>query len=229
MLFRSPLESAPYVDMTLRTLRAFGVAVRTSQDGYIVPGGQHFLPADYQIEADYSQAAFWLTAAFAGSPLQVNGLSDSSAQGDQAIIGLLDAFAEKRASYVIDASQIPDLVPILSVAAALTPAETHIVKAARLRLKESDRLAATEDALRSIGADICQTEDGLLIKGGQPLKGGEADSWADHRIAMALAIAALSTRKGVLIRRAEAVRKSYPDFFREFIRLGGVIDGLDLG
>lgn len=225
----SALESAPYVEMTLRTLRAFGVAARATPAGYIVPGGQRYQPSPYLVEKDYSQAAFWLTAAFAGSRLSVSGLSDSSAQGDRAIIGLLADFKSVRRSYLIDASQIPDLVPILAVAAALTPAETLITKAARLRLKESDRLLATEQALSAIGVRISQTDDGLIIQGGHPLEGGEADSWADHRIAMALAIAALSTRKGVLIRRAEAVRKSYPEFFREFKRLGGDIDGLNLG
>lgn len=231
----SPLESAPYVDMTLRTLQTFGVSAETVRDSegspvaFKVPGRQRYIPALYAVEKDYSQAAFWLTAAYAGSGLEVTGLDAGSAQGDKAIISLLDDFRAKRPSYTIDASQIPDLVPILAVAAALTPAETRIVKAGRLRIKESDRLAATEDALGAIGADIHQDGDDLVIRGGVPLIGGEADSWADHRIAMALAVAALSTRDGVLLHRAEAVRKSYPDFFREFRRLGGDVDGFDLG
>jgi len=231
----SPLESAPYVEMTLRTLRAFGISARpeTGDDGlpvaFHVPGSQKYRPAEYQVEKDYSQAAFWLTAAYSGSQLTVSGLSPDSAQGDRVILSLLDDFKKNRSSYTIDASQIPDLVPVLAVAAALTPAETRIIKASRLRSKESDRLAATEDALRSSGAQIRQTADGLVIAGGTPLPGGSADSWADHRIAMALAIAALTTRDGVLIHKAEAVRKSYPEFFREFRRLGGECDGLDLG
>jgi 3-phosphoshikimate 1-carboxyvinyltransferase len=225
----SPLESAPYVDMTLRTLATFGIAVDRLPDGFRVAGRQAYRPAAYTVEKDYSQAAFWLTAAYAGSPLTVTGLSGDSVQGDKAILALLDDFRLGRDCYTIDASQIPDLVPVLAVAAALTPAETRIVKAGRLRLKESDRLAATENALSSIGARIRQDGDSLVIFGGTPLTGGTADSWADHRIAMALAIAALSTRDGVLIKRAEAVRKSYPDFFREFRRLGGDFDGLDLG
>ena len=231
----SPLESSPYVDMTLRTLSAFGIHAEkiNGPDGqpaaYRVPGGQKYAAAAYKVEKDYSQAAFWLTAAFSGSPLQVTGLSADSAQGDRAILVLLEKFRQGYPTYTIDASQIPDLVPILAVAAALIPAETHIVRASRLRLKESDRLAATEDALGAIGVRIRQTEDGLVIHGGTPLRGGTADSWADHRIAMALAIAALSTQEGVLLHRAEAVRKSYPDFFREFCRLGGDLDGLDLG
>lgn len=231
----TPLESAPYVEMTLRTLRAFGIEIHPDygRDGlpvaFRVPGGQKYRATGYQVEKDYSQAAFWLTAAYGGSNLTVSGLNDTSAQGDRAIIALLDDFRQGLSSYTIDASQIPDLVPVLAVAAALTPAKTRIVKAGRLRIKESDRLAATEDALRSIGARIRQTDDGLSICGGYALSGGQADSWADHRIAMALAIAALTTREGVLLHRAEAVRKSYPDFFHEFRRLGGDIDGIDLG
>ncbi len=225
----SRLESAPYVEMTLRTLKAFGIVIKTQPGGYFIPGGQKYRPTVYQIEKDYSQAAFWLTAAYAGSPLLVSGLAMDSAQGDQAILTLLQTFRQGSLKYKIDASQIPDLVPILAVAAALTPAETHIVKASRLRLKESDRLAATEQALRAIGANIRQTSDGLMIQGGEPLIGGTADSFGDHRIAMALAIAALSTREGVVLHRAEAVNKSYPDFFKEFRRLGGDVDELNLG
>jgi len=231
----TPLESAPYVEMTLRTLSAFGISIKSEKNlqglptAFYVPGSQCYLTAGYRVEKDYSQAAFWLTANYGGSQLTVTGLNVRSAQGDRAILTLLDDFRQKRSNYTIDASQIPDLVPILAVAAALTPAETRIVKAGRLRSKESDRLAATEDALSAIGARIRQTDDGLIIEGGRQLSGGRADSWADHRIAMALAIAALSTRDGITLLRAEAVRKSYPEFFREFRRLGGDFDGLNLG
>jgi len=211
--------------MTLRTLSAFGISIKSEKNlqglptAFYVPGSQCYLTAGYRVEKDYSQAAFWLTANYGGSQLTVTGLNVRSAQGDRAILTLLDDFRQKRSNYTIDASQIPDPVPILAVAAALTPAETRIVKAGRLRSKESDRLAATEDALSAIGARIRQTDDGLIIEGGRQLSGGRADSWADHRIAMALAIAALSTRDGITLLRAEAVRKSYPEFFREFRRL----------
>jgi len=231
----SPLESAPYVAMTLHTLRAFGIKAEECPEGFRVPGGQHYRPVAYPVEKDYSQAAFWLTAAYAGSQLEVTGLAGDSVQGDRVILALLEDFRQDRPEYEIDVSQTPDLVPILAVAALLAPAVTRIVKAGRLRLKESDRLLATQTALEAIGGDIEQSGDGLIVRGGPfsrrgiRLTGGTADSWADHRIAMALAIAALSTERGVLIRRAEAVGKSYPEFFREFCRLGGEIDGLHLG
>lgn len=231
----TPLESAPYVDMTLRTLAAYGIEIAVEAGGYRIPGPQTYQPVPYAIEKDYSQAAFWLTAAYAGSPLRVEGLPEGSPQGDRVILDLLADFRQHKPEYLIDAAQIPDLVPILAVAAALTPALTRIIHAGRLRLKESDRLAATRDALTEIGADIAIQEDGLIIRGGQKsrrggrLSGGTADSRADHRIAMALAIAALSTDQGVILKRADAVRKSYPEFFLEFKRLGGEIHELDLG
>jgi 3-phosphoshikimate 1-carboxyvinyltransferase len=230
----TPLQSAPYVAMTRRTLAEFSIVTNERPDGFDVPAPQTYQAKAYAIERDYSQAAFWLVAAYAGNPLTVTGLPDQTVQGDQAIIGLLDDFRRRQPSYTIDAAQIPDLVPILAVAATLTSALTRIVRAGRLRLKESDRLAAVQDVLSALGADISGDADSLTIRGGAcsrfgRLRGGTVDSWGDHRIAMAVAIAALNTEQGVQLRHAEAVNKSYPDFFREFVRLGGVVHGLDLG
>lgn len=235
IILTSPLESGPYVDMTIKTLSRFGVLAEKKEYGFFVPGGQTFMPADYVVEKDYSQAAFWLVAAYAGSQIEVTGLDPDSAQGDREIYRLLEDFARGYAGYRIDVAQIPDLVPALAVAAALTSARTDIVNAARLRIKESDRLAAISGALDKIGADIRQTEDGLEIFGGsrsrraQVLTGGCADSCADHRIAMALAIAALSTRDGIMIKRAHVVRKSYPGFFSDLRQLGGRADEFNVG
>ncbi len=269
------LESAPYVDMTIKTMRRFGVQIKlvaanqpdseatAAETGkFIVPGGQSYKPAPYTVERDYSQAAFWLTADLFRNCLQVEGLAAGSCQGDRLIIDILAEFeagqAEGKNSYIVDAAQIPDLVPIIAVAATQVDAVTRIDRAARLRFKESDRLASTSAALNAVGADVNETADGLEIRGGrynrnyQPadyadkqqgirqyntgslnlpvmLKGGTVDSAGDHRIAMALAVAALRTEKGITIRGAESVRKSYPDFFNEFRRLGGNADGLNLG
>ena len=225
----SPLESAPYVAMTIRTLERYGIQVSVTADGFAVAAPQPYCAADYTIEKDYSQAAFWLTAAYGGAPLTVSGLPAETAQGDRAIIDWLRRLADGQTEYEIDAAQIPDLVPILSVAACLTKAKTRMVRAGRLRLKESDRLEATASSLRAIGAVIEADSDSLTIHGGRPLTGGQADACGDHRIAMALAIAALFSQNGVLIRGAEAVRKSYPDFFREMKRLGGDIHEFHVG
>lgn len=234
----SALESAPYVAMTLRTLARFGITIHQTDRGYDVPGRQSYKPSSYAVEKDFSQAAFWLTAAYLGSDLKVAGLPDDSAQGDRAIVDLLADFSREKSHYAIDAAQIPDLVPILAVAAAATPALTRITHAARLRFKESDRLESTAGLLQSIGVQATATEDELQIRGtdhcagGQDaffFQGGAVDSQGDHRIAMAAAIAALRTEQGVVLRHADVVQKSYPDFFDQFRRLGGRADELDLG
>lgn len=235
------LESAPYVELTIQVMEAFGVRVERDESGqeFRVPGNQRYRPVDYHVEGDYSQAAFWLTAAALGSDVTVTGLSSTSAQGDREIQPLLArlAAASERAEgeeVVIDASQIPDLVPILAVASVSCARDVRIVNASRLRLKESDRLASTADALTRIGAEVLATEDGLWIRGLGPrpaealFEGGEADAWNDHRIAMALAVAALRSRSGVSIKGWNCVEKSYPEFFHELQRLGGEVHGIDL-
>lgn len=235
----SPLQSAPYVEITQSVLAQFGAQVKPLHDesgsvtGWLVPGNQNYrIPGNgIKVEADYSQAAFWLVAKFMGQQMEVSGLNPDSAQGDRAIIPLLAELAgrEYGGQRDINAAQIPDLVPALAVAACHVPGRTVIGNAKRLRLKESDRLQATADGLSRIGAAIKVGADCLVIEGGTPLKGGEADAHNDHRIAMALAIAALGTEKGVRIRGANAVNKSYPCFFAELKRLGGDVHGLDLG
>lgn len=228
----SPLESAPYVAMTCRTLGEFGIAVETTATGYAVRGQQAFIPADYTVEKDFSQAAFWLVANYLGSAIRLIGLPEQSAQGDRAILSILTDLKKHRPAdgpFIIDSAQIPDLVPVLAVAAGFTPGQTRIINGARLRLKESDRLTVTADVLKAIGADIQVEGDSLVIAGRTTWPGGTADSHGDHRIAMALAIAALSTENGVTIGHAEAVRKSYPDFFTEFAHLGGDCNELHVG
>ncbi|MBS6234911.1 MAG: 3-phosphoshikimate 1-carboxyvinyltransferase, partial [Clostridiales bacterium] len=129
----------------------------------------------------------------------------------------------------IDASQIPDLVPILAVTAALAKGRTRIYNAARLRIKESDRLAAMADGLRRLGVPVQETPDGLLIDGVETLHGGEVNGYNDHRIVMAFSIAALRADSPVIISDAESIRKSYPTFFEDYNRLGGKADVVNLG
>lgn len=240
LVLTSPLESAPYVDLTLAIQRVFGVdaqpcaaglsdasAADMPYGGYEIAGDQTYRPALYEVEADYSQAAFWLAANRLGSRVEVRGLPVDSHQGDRAIVTWLRQLAalgagETRA-LTIDASQIPDLVPVLAAVAACTPGPTRIVRAQRLRLKESDRLASIADGLSAIGAAIRVTADGLRIDGRAQLAGGTADAHNDHRIAMALAVAALGTREGVAIRDPWCVDKSYPAFYRDWVSLGGVV------
>jgi len=214
----SPLQSRGYVDMTLCTLNKFGVVINETACGFQVSGGQKYLPPEGPLvpDADWSNAAFWLAAGALGSGVRVTGLDESSAQPDRVIAGLLKALPGE-----IDVSQCPDLAPILAVAMALTPGERAIVNAARLRLKESDRLHAMAVNLAALGADVTELPDGLAVRGKASLRGGKADSFGDHRIAMAMAIAALRCEGNVVLHNAQAVQKSYPEFWEDYQRLGG--------
>ena len=217
-------ESASYVEMTLSALRAFGIKVTEEKDGYTIPGKQKYRsPGTLTVEGDWSNGAFWLTAASLGAPLTVTGLLQDSLQGDREIESALARITSSEERTMIDACNIPDLVPILSVAAAAQKKTTVIYNAARLRIKESDRIATTAALLRAIGAKVQETEDGLRIKGDpEKLRPATVDAAGDHRIAMAAAIA--SAQAGdITILGAEAVNKSYPAFFEDFRKLGGSV------
>lgn len=238
------LESESYVNMTLHTLDAFGIRVdKTEIGGYQVYGGQTYRsPGMLPIQGDWSNAAFWLTAGAVSGSITCQGLDPLSPQGDKAILSLLEAFgaeikgianeitvtAGKLKGRRIDVSQIPDLLPILSVAAVAAQGRTEIINAGRLRIKESDRLAAMAECLRKIGGFAEEKPDGLVITGGLRRPSGPVvlDSFGDHRIVMAMAVAAASLGIEIIIEGAEAVNKSYPSFFEEFRKLGGAADVL---
>lgn len=221
----SPLESEPYVDLTLEVLAKFGIRIEKSHARrYEVKGGQSYMGTKYDIEGDYSQAAFWLVANSLGANVSVLGINPRSKQGDRVIVDLLSDYdwveGENRR---IDVSNCPDLVPILAVKAALSPGVTRIEKAERVRLKESDRLLAIQTELNKLGAHIEMAEDGLIIRGVRVLNGGAVDAWGDHRIAMALAIASQKCDGPIELSGYKSVEKSYPDFWEVFKRLGGDI------
>ena len=211
------LESASYIDMTLRAVGMFGIRIERMETGWFIPGNQRYVsPGKLETEGDWSSAAFWLAAGRMGSQIEVLGLDPHSLQGDKAIEDLL-------AKPFINAENIPDLVPALAACAAVQSYETIITGAARLRIKESDRLSAVAGMLNTLGASVTVTEDGLIIRGVSPLKGGYIEGMNDHRIVMAAAIAATAADSPVTITDCEAVNKSYPDFFRDFEKLGGRI------
>ena len=213
----TPLQSAGYVDMTLETLSDFGIRAEAAGAGWRVPGGQAYRsPEDVYVEGDWSAAAFWHAANALGSEIDVEGVSRRTAQGDRAVVDLLG-------QPVIDAAQVPDLVPALAATAAALDQRTVITGAARLRLKESDRLAAVSDMIRALGGRAAATDDGLVIDGG-PIRGGTVDGRSDHRIVMAAAILATVAEGPVTVTASEAVAKSYPEFFEHFAALGGKAD-----
>ena len=217
--YTSPLESMPYVDITLDTLRQFGIRIEEKENGWRIPGNQRYCsPRMAQVEGDWSAAAFWATANHLGSGIDLQGLNPFSPQGDKAIGQLLGQLGGK-----IDVTDTPDLMPILSIAAAAWPGETEICGAARLRIKESDRLAAMAGVIQALGGNAWETPDGLIIRGGT-LRGGVVEGMNDHRVVMSAAVAATVCAEPVTIMGAEAADKSYPGFFRDFASLGGIVD-----
>ena len=221
IVLTTPLQSASYVEMTCKVMRAFGVQIQKTENGYAIPGRQQYCPCDYEVEADYSQAAFWLTANALGSCVSMQTLAVQSVQGDRAITEILQ---RKRQGLQIDVGDCPDLVPILAVYCCFCESESKIVNAARLRFKESDRLYAIAKELNAIGGSVTEEPDALRINGRGFLLGGTAESHNDHRIAMALAIAATRCEKEVLIQGAECVNKSYVNFWEHYRQLGGKAD-----
>jgi len=237
-------ESFPYIELTLAMLEIFGIKTEFKNDIFFIPGGQTYRsPGKAQVEGDWSNAAFWLSAGAVGKgSVTCTGLDFKSRQGDRAILDILTRFGaridvKENASAVtvsggklrgieIDARDIPDLVPVLSVVAASAEGTTVIRNAGRLRTKESDRLAAVSDILRGLGADADETEDGLVIRGGKAFKAGKVSSCGDHRIAMAAAIAATVCAGSVVIQGAQAVNKSYPGFFDDLRLLGGTVEAM---
>ena len=230
IVLTSHLESRPYVDITLDILKRFGIEITETDSGFTVRGGQKYAPHDEKVEGDYSQAAFFYVANAMGSGVMMNNLAPDSVQGDRRIEDII-ARSGKNAEIIgfeEDCSDIPDLVPILSVLGAYGKQRSVIYNAERLRIKESDRLAACADMLGRLGGNVTVTSDGLIIEPNGRLHGGEVDSFGDHRIVMAAAIAALGATGDVIIHGAEAAEKSYPDFFRDYTLLGGIANVIDL-
>ena len=219
----SPLESEGYVEMTLEVLRAFRVQAEWSSDrrSLLIPGNQRYTPAQVTVESDWSQAAFWYAANFLNGALEIQGLNFASAQGDRAAASLAQSLAQPGTAEV-DVSGCPDLLPPLAVMAAGRSGVTHFTHAARLRIKESDRLATVHALLSALGIPAEEGPDSLTVHGGPPLQGGVVDGANDHRIVMAAAAAACAAQGPVTILGAEAVRKSYPTFWEDYAKLGGV-------
>jgi 3-phosphoshikimate 1-carboxyvinyltransferase len=215
------VESRGYIELTVAALRQFGVSV-TEENAVLTVEGRYTSPREAAVEGDWSNAAFWLVAN-AISPqaaLAVTGLSANSLQGDRAIKELIEKTEKLQKPLDVDASQIPDLVPILAVLAAAIPARSVIGNARRLRLKESDRLESVGAMLNALGGTVKVGEDSLTVDGTGRLRGGTVDACGDHRIAMAAAVAACICDEPVVITGAEAVRKSYPHFYEELAERG---------
>jgi 3-phosphoshikimate 1-carboxyvinyltransferase len=235
------VESRPYIDMTLDALRIFGIDITESDGGFIIPGKQHYHSAGrVVVEGDWSNAAFWLCAgAIGGGPVTVTNLNMNSIQGDKACVEFLEKFGANIVySYnavtvsgghlrgiEFDAKDTPDLVPVFALVACAAEGRTVFKNAQRLRIKESDRLKTVHETLAALGADVTETDDGLIVNGAKSLHSAAVESFNDHRIAMTAAVASQICSGGVEIKCAEAVAKSYPDFYRHYENLGGTVTG----
>ena len=224
IILTSPLESRAYVDMTVEVMERFGVHGEEASDGWTVPGGQRYRPHSLTVEADWSQAGFFYAARGLGNDLDIQGMNPDSAQGDRIIVPYSEKLA-RDGDVELDVSQCPDLVPPLAVHAAVRSGTTRIVNAARLRIKESDRLATVTATLNALGANIEEYPDSLTIHGVDALAGGvDVDCCNDHRIAMMAAVAATRCREPVTLLGAQCVDKSYPTFWQDYAALGGQIE-----
>ena len=236
IILTSELQSGDYINMTVDTMKAFGVEVSASENGWKIKGGQHYKPMHFTVEGDWSQAAFFMTAAALGGKITIDNLDINSRQGDKACMEIYSQFGaditlhdngcitiehNKLKGTEINAENIPDMVPALAVVAALCKGTTVITGAERLRIKECDRLAAMRDGLSRLGADITETPDGFIINGREKLFGAEVDGYNDHRIVMSLTVAAVRSDGDIIITGPESVNKSYPDFFEVHKKLGG--------
>ena len=244
LIINKNLESKGYVDLTLEILKLAGIEiVNNDYKSFDIRGNQTYKPFDYTVEGDYSQVAFWIVAGIISAnrdnEVKCLHVNKNSLQGDREIIEIvtrmganLEIFDDyvivkpsKTKGTVIDISQCPDIGPVLTVLAALSEGETRIINGERLRIKESDRITSIKTELNKLGANVAEEGDSLIIQGVEGFKGGvTVNAWNDHRIAMSLAIASTRCEKEIILEEAESVRKSYPHFWDDFVKMGGEIE-----
>ena len=242
IVLTSPLESVGYIAMTIRTMKQFGVNIQATEKGWHIKGGQSYKTCDYTTDGDWSQAAFFMVLGAVSGKVTVKGVAKDSTQGDKKCTEILARFGAKVTqldnevtvekgklkAITIDASQIPDLVPVLSVCAAFAEGTTKIINAERLRIKECDRLKATAELLNNLGGKVKELSDGLEITGVSSLKGGNVNGYNDHRIVMSAAVCAARSDEDITATFAMSINKSYPDFYIDYNSIGGKASVLDL-
>lgn len=232
-----PVESRSYINITLSVLKNFGISVQEKENTYYIKGNQKYIsPKKITVDGDWSNSAFFLCAgALSDEGVTLCDLDTDSPQGDRKILEVLKNMgAEVRIcgteitvkrdellGITLDAGDIPDLVPVISVVASACLGKTVITNAGRLRIKESDRISSVVNMLNSVGVDASETEDGMVICGRDMPRGGVVEGCNDHRIVMSAAILSSICSGDVKITDYEAVEKSYPHFFNDFNSLGG--------
>ncbi|MDO4797103.1 MAG: 3-phosphoshikimate 1-carboxyvinyltransferase [Coriobacteriales bacterium] len=246
VMLAKPVESKPYINLTLDALSQFGARpaqATTVEQGVAYEvfslGPQKLVaPEHLEVEGDWSNAAFWLAAgALEREGITVFGLNLLSAQGDRTVLAALAslgariarrgdaarATADSPRAATFDVSAIPDLVPPLAAVCATTSGTSTFANAGRLRLKESNRLQTVCDAVCALGGKARVAGDDLVIEGVAQLDAGVVDAANDHRIAMMAAVMATHARGPVTILDAGCVSKSYPGFWEDYARLGGIV------
>ena len=234
------LTSASYIDMTIDALRTAGISVERRNNIFTIKGNQQYrMPERVVVEGDWSSAAFWVVAGVIGKqPVTVCSMNNESLQGDSAIVDHLrsmGAFITVEDDRVVavpshlfgaelDCMDTPDLVPVLSVAAAVAQGTTTFINVGRLRFKESDRLAAMKSVLASFDITSSVGEDTFTVYGGEPVALTPVESFGDHRIAMSAAILSTVAKEITTINGSGCVAKSYPSFFEDFAVLGGAVE-----
>lgn len=231
------LRSRPYVDMTVEVMEMMEVEVEETMEGFHVAGGQRYRADEVRVPGDSSSASYPLAAgAVAGGRVTVENLYPG-AQGDTVFVevlermgadvswdrdaGVVDVGASSLSGVEFDAGDNPDLVPTVAVLGAVASGETRVVEAEHLRFKETDRLEATSTELGKMGVEVRETPDGLVVDGdASSLEGAEVDGRHDHRIVMALAVAALAAEGETVIDTLESVEVSYPGFVEDMKALG---------
>lgn len=225
------LTSKPYIDMTIASMREFGVNVENNNYKKLkVKAGQIYRARDYNVEGDYSNASYlFAAAAVTGSKIRVTGINPDSAQGDRGFVELLVKMGCKKSAgkdwieitgpkslkaiTEIDMNNMPDVSMTLAVVAAFAEGITKIVNVANLRIKETDRIKATVNELRRVGIMATELDDGMIIQGGKP-HGAIVETYNDHRIAMCFSVIGLVT-EGIVLKDETCVSKTYPTFFED--------------
>lgn len=234
----TPLESKGYIELTLDMLKLYGIDVRLENQDLIIKGHQSYQPHDYTVEGDFSQAANYLVAGAIGNDVSITNLNLDSVQGDRIAIELLEEMGARLKEdehgirmlpghlqcVSIDASQCPDIIPVMAVACALSQGTSQILNAGRLRIKECDRLHATCEVLKQCGVRVIEEKDMMIISGVDYFTHASLSSYNDHRMAMMEAIMATRALGDLQIDDASCVAKSYPDFFEDYHLLGGTFD-----
>lgn len=230
------LESKGYLDLTISMLNYFGIEIiNNDYKEFIIKGRQYYKPFDYEVEGDYSQAAFYLCAGAIGNSVHIKNVDLDSLQGDKEVISILENMGrrlvienksitikeENQTQSVIDAKGCPDIIPVVAIVAALTKGTTKIINAKRLRIKECDRLHAIVECINKLGGNAIELTNAILIEGVESFKGANVSSYADHRIAMSIAIASTQCVGDIILDNSTCVSKSYPHFWEDFKSLGG--------